>query len=424
MDIKYLNFNMDRFSNKNHIYMRDMMRREFVYNIIHDNIISIFDVEKYNKMLDIVHFPTVVFVAHVDGKAGEKVNKEIFKIRSKIVFDKLQHHLDSANDGLVAILGRNNINAVITGDREIVILLPIVEEDGKKQVMLSKRYAEYLKVIMERHITFTLSIGIGNNYNDLKRLSMSYQEASEALKYKFYTGNSSIIHYTDIDVYREGNLRFFVENETRVVQGIRKNKPKQVINSIKELFSYIERQNRVSPDILKIRLMALLTVISRTAIDLGVGHELMLSLKARVGNEIEAQTTLEEMRGWLLGIVEEILETINSIKQDSTVKMVNKARSYIEENHFKNISLEEVSRHVNISPFYLSRIFKEVKGVSFTDYLTRIRIKKAQNMLMSTDMTVSEISRLVGYRDANYFSRIFKKVVGESPLQFRKGEKA
>ncbi len=424
MDDRYLNFHTGWFGDKNFRLMHDMMRREFVYSVIHDDITSAFDVEKYRKVLDMVHFPTVAMVVQVDGKTGEKPDKDLFKKRRKIAFAKLCRHLDDANDGLIAILGRNSINAVVAGDREIVILLPVVEEEAERQIVLSRRYAGYIKVIMERHAGFTLSIGIGSNYTDVKSLSRSYKEACQALKYKFYKGNSAIIHYMDIDARCEGNIRFFVERETRLVEDIRKNDFDGVIGTVKSLFSFAERKNRIMPETFKVRILEMLTVISRTAIDLGVDPGLMLSLKVRVGNEIEERITAEEMQKWLLDIIQVILDAIDRIQQDSAVKMVNRAKVYIEKNYFRDISLEEAARYVNISPFYLSHIFREVTGSSFTNYLTGVRIEKAQNMLRSGDMPVYEISGRVGYQDPNYFSRIFKRVVGQSPLQFRKGNKA
>jgi len=425
MKDKFLNFDITGFPGKSLETVREMIRREFVYNVIYDNITSLSEAERYKRVLDIVHFPTVVFVVQVDGVIGQNTDRERFiKMRNR-AYRELRRHINNASDGLIAILGRNSIGMAIAGEREIAVLLPVVlEEDKKKQVVLSKRYARYIKVVLEKELEFTVSIGIGNNYRDVRNLNKSYKEACRALKYKFYTGNGAVIHHDDLSTADEGNIRLFIENETKMVQGLRKNEFHEVFRSIRELFRYVRARNRIHPDVFRVRMLEMLTVASRTAVELGADSELMLSLKVRVGDEIERQSTLDEMLNWLLDVISEILDAIKERQQDNAVKLVSRAREYIEKNYHRDISLDDVSGYVNISPYYLSHIFKEVTGTSFSTYLIQIRIREAQKLLMTTDMSVSRISYLVGYRDPNYFSRIFKRVVGKSPNRFREGKKA
>ncbi|HPU62655.1 MAG TPA: AraC family transcriptional regulator, partial [Mobilitalea sp.] len=99
--------------------------------------------------------------------------------------------------------------------------------------------------------------------------------------------------------------------------------------------------------------------------------------------------------------------------------LICKAKAYIEENYNKDISLDEVSRKVDISPYYFSKLFKEETGVNFIDYLTNIRIEKAKKLLLYSDMNIKNICLDIGYSDPNYFSRIFKKQVGLTPTEFR-----
>jgi|GEM_PF-1498412 len=425
MKDKFLNFDITGFPGKSLETVREMIRREFVYNVIYDNITSLSEAERYKRVLDIVHFPTVVFVVQVDGVIGQNTDRERFiKMRNR-AYRELRRHINNASDGLIAILGRNSIGMAIAGEREIAVLLPVVlEEDKKKQVVLSKRYARYIKVVLEKELEFTVSIGIGNNYRDVRNLNKSYKEACRALKYKFYTGNGAVIHHDDLSTADEGNIRLFIENETKMVQGLRKDEFHEVFRSIRELFRYVRARNRIHPDVFRVRMLEMLTVASRTAVELGADSELMLSLKVRVGDEIERQSTLDEMLNWLLDVISEILDAIKERQQDNAVKLVSRAREYIEKNYHRDISLDDVSGYVNISPYYLSHIFKEVTGTSFSTYLIQIRIREAQKLLMTTDMSVSRISYLVGYRDPNYFSRIFKRVVGKSPNRFREGKKA
>ncbi|KIP21637.1 putative response regulatory protein [Anoxybacillus ayderensis] len=102
--------------------------------------------------------------------------------------------------------------------------------------------------------------------------------------------------------------------------------------------------------------------------------------------------------------------------------IVRRAKQYVQE-HFSDqtLTLESVAQSLNVSPVYLSRIMKQELGISFVNFLTEVRIKKAIQLLVSTQLTIHEISERVGYDTQHYFSTAFKKVVGVSPNQYRKG---
>lgn len=82
-------------------------------------------------------------------------------------------------------------------------------------------------------------------------------------------------------------------------------------------------------------------------------------------------------------------------------------------------SLEELARHFYISKSYLCRIFKEVTGFTVNEYLNMSRIKKAQNLLLHSDYTITEISEILGFESITYFERVFKKLAASTPLKYR-----
>lgn len=94
-------------------------------------------------------------------------------------------------------------------------------------------------------------------------------------------------------------------------------------------------------------------------------------------------------------------------------------REYLEEHCAEKITLESVAEHFFLNKHYLARLFKEQYGVSVNSYLTQVRITRAKQMLRFTDKAVSVIAAECGLEDANYFSRVFKKVEGVTPKQYR-----
>lgn len=99
--------------------------------------------------------------------------------------------------------------------------------------------------------------------------------------------------------------------------------------------------------------------------------------------------------------------------------MITRAKQFIQEHHTEDLSLGMVSRAVNTSTFYFCKMFKKATGINFTDYLSRIRIEKAKNLLLNPNLRISEVAYQVGFQSLTHFNRIFKKLAGQSPTQYR-----
>ncbi len=103
----------------------------------------------------------------------------------------------------------------------------------------------------------------------------------------------------------------------------------------------------------------------------------------------------------------------------STYKIINEATGYINDHFSDDITLEFISNKFFISTHYFSRIFKKITGVSFIEYLNNVRTKSSQKLLVSTNLSISEIAARVGYKSNTHFGRIFKKTIGISPSEYR-----
>lgn len=100
---------------------------------------------------------------------------------------------------------------------------------------------------------------------------------------------------------------------------------------------------------------------------------------------------------------------------------VARARQFIHEHCEDDLSLGEVARHAAISPFYLCKKFKEVTGLNFTDYVSRVRVEKAKQLLNDPNQRVSEIAYQTGFQSLSHFNRCFKRITGHSPTACRSG---
>ena len=106
--------------------------------------------------------------------------------------------------------------------------------------------------------------------------------------------------------------------------------------------------------------------------------------------------------------------------QNSEPPMVQQARQFILDHQTEQLSLGRVARAVNTSTFYFCKMFKKATGLHFTQYLSRVRIEKAKNLLLNPNLRVSEIAYEVGFQSLTHFNRVFKKLTGFSPSGYRK----
>ena len=131
--------------------------------------------------------------------------------------------------------------------------------------------------------------------------------------------------------------------------------------------------------------------------------------------------SMDHFKRWLLDISIRLSAQIRRIRTSSSVLTVSKVEDYIHRHYAdSNLSVETISDILHISPSYLSTIFKKEKQESLISYLTNLRMKKAIELLRSSDEKSYRIAEMVGYVDANYFSYVFKKKYGISPTRYRK----
>jgi AraC-like DNA-binding protein/ligand-binding sensor protein len=125
----------------------------------------------------------------------------------------------------------------------------------------------------------------------------------------------------------------------------------------------------------------------------------------------------------LLGIFAEHLAMVsNQIlvrRSNAEPPVITRARQFIHEHQHEELSLGQVAKAVHTSTFYFCKLFKKATGINFTDYVSRVRIEQARQLLLNPNLRVSEIAYEVGFQSLTHFNRVFKRIVGQSPTQYR-----
>ncbi len=143
-------------------------------------------------------------------------------------------------------------------------------------------------------------------------------------------------------------------------------------------------------------------------------------------NKTKDGYSLELIKGYLTELFAVILRAQSNAELDihkANNVIIEDAMKYIAENYSEEITLAEISKRCAMSRSRFSRLFKNVTGFGFKEYLNSVRIKHANQYLLDTDMSVCEIAYACGFNDSNYFSTSFRRANGMPPLKFRKENK-
>ncbi|MEH7010882.1 response regulator [Neobacillus niacini] len=139
-------------------------------------------------------------------------------------------------------------------------------------------------------------------------------------------------------------------------------------------------------------------------------------------NEIFDIQFLDELKTWLMKYFKAILSFVKEVYEQTKRKEILDAFKYVTVNIEKKITLDEVSSHLYLNPSYFSRLFKKEVGETFVEYVTKMKINRAKELLEQTADSVGKICERLGYDNQSYFIKIFKNYVGVTPIEYRVGK--
>jgi AraC-like DNA-binding protein len=172
-------------------------------------------------------------------------------------------------------------------------------------------------------------------------------------------------------------------------------------------------------DVIKARIMELIVLLSRAALEGGADVEQIFGLNYNYLSQINGFNNIDELTYWLSGIMIRFTDCVFNFKDVKHIDVIYKAVDYVKRNYMKKIMLEDVASHVQLSTSYFCAIFKNEMKCNFNAYLNRIRIEMSKKLLEDHDIPLVDVANMVGYEDQSYFTRVFRSNVGISPGKFR-----
>lgn len=294
----------------------------------------------------------------------------------------------------------------------LVIFVPI--DQAKSHYELRNEALEIVSEVAENlreRLSVPFQAGIGKIY-PIKQMYTSYKEAMAACSLQ---PNELVVHIEDVAQAEDDRVGYNVNYKERLASYYLKGDLSRLAELINDCIAELLAQTS-SLQHIKAKLMELIISVKKAdpRKDFGTDREDDVFLH----RFIDAKEIDELSKILYDYLAEEMRENAN--KKESTHNgVIARAMVYIDENFKNNISLNDVAESINMSYFYFSRLFKESTGKSFSDYLTEYRVEKSIELMRDDQLSIKQISYDIGYNDPNYFSKIFKKLKGITPTEYR-----
>ncbi|GAU79560.1 response regulator [Fusibacter sp. 3D3] len=363
----------------------------FIYSIISNND-RIEEMKRYFNLLEMT------------CESGFMMIIQVIQAEQNAVIEDLELHAhyphirDVIKYKCHAIVGPMMLN-------KIVVFVAKKKSENVYDLRLeSANLGEYIQHELEQINGFECKIGISAVKN-IGELFYAYGEAQKAL-----ASNDALCVTHFEDLYGEQGDRIqVIKTQNQLIEHMEKGQLNHALKCFDLLFQRICNQQE--------RLLELVVLIYRVAYDEGVEEDAIIRYDHYLKEMIALSNTCDRQR-WLINRIKYITEQISKNKSKKCSFIVERVKRALEQEYHTELSLEGVARSLNISPQYLSKLFKEETGQNFIEYLTHIRVVMAQTLMKTSHKSVKEISFEVGYSDPNYFSRLFKKQTGLMPTEF------
>lgn len=267
-------------------------------------------------------------------------------------------------------------------------------------------------------LNISVTVGLSSIQNAYASIPVLFKQAQEANEFKLIYGKGNTICYQDVKNISSTNDSYIFGKEKALLQALENEDENAVKNELKRLTENIIGLNLSSIQQIYNLYIELIYIILSYLNTKGIKPEDIFGKEVNFYNKIYKFETIYEISNFMENVLTFIVSELKDKSKNLSIKL-KKATDYIKSHFNEDISLSLVSEHLQVSEAYLSRLFTKETDESFIKYLTRLRIEKAKELLKCSDLTINEISILVGYNNQEHFSRVFKKYEGYSPNRFR-----
>ncbi len=297
-------------------------------------------------------------------------------------------------------------------DGDIILLFGSNGEVDK--VKIKEKMNECIDEI-NRRLLCDVFITVGSKEAGYLNVHKSYKSANELQGYSLIITNNSVVDYEETERATSERQKEFIIDFKLYDKMLSAGDIDGCCRFIHEIFTRLKSNSGVTPAFVQIIAIELMFHLVMIVKDFPKGN--LFDYTDIDFRSLYSAHTIEELEEFLKNTMMKAEGVIK--KKDYYSPYVSMVLSYIDENYNKDLSITQLSKKFKINAAYLGQLFKNETGEMLTNYINKIRVEKAKNMLLTTTLKASAISERVGYQNTNYFYRVFKKLTGVSPSEYR-----
>ena len=309
---------------------------------------------------------------------------------------------------------------------KVILFMGSGEEEIRRNMDV---FAGQFREILPEYEDVTYFGSVGVPVMRLRELGESYEAASHGFSYRFLTEPNQIVDNHTVFDQTRNEKKFSCSIGSVDIQNLDKQKIESFLKGgeMDEIHFFVEEYMKNTGDAGKNSMifrqyivMDMFFAASHFLTQITDGRE---QLGEPFGSPEQMQKIVSDLEATVV-YIKELFTKVMQVRDAQTTEhnsdVVENAKKYISENyHDEELTLNTVAHEVNVSPNHLSAMFSQKTGQTFVKYLTDVRMHRAKELLKCTSKRSNEICEEVGYRDPHYFSHLFKKNVGCSPIQYR-----
>ncbi|WP_341278859.1 AraC family transcriptional regulator [Paenibacillus sp. FSL H8-0537] len=305
---------------------------------------------------------------------------------------------------------------------DLITFMFAVSNDDSRMLDQLQASAVVARQWVGEHLRFKLSIGIGSIVNEWSRIGQSYRDALTGMEYQLCIGTDAITFSGDIPQGRQHGTFNYIQMCTDCLQEFRLTN-ESWRNTLEQLFKRLSTEAIKDEDIHSL-MQLFMQMLSRELKDLSESLNECLEGErtSALLAKLKTASTLLEMKELLLEYLADLYDAYVAMSETKSYKtMITDMKAYIQENFADpDLSLNHLSDRFQISGKYASYLFKLEYDMKFVDFLVQLRMQQAERLLVNTDETIQGIALQVGYANSITFGRVFKRITGVTPGEFRK----
>lgn len=283
-------------------------------------------------------------------------------------------------------------------------------------------FSEHLKSCINQFTPFSASIAVSEPFEDLSILFVMKKQLQSLIRFRMAFGGNKVF------TSRLAGEMAVMDTKTAFTSEMKEYVNKAVVMLGRASMPEIEKQLDVffgemtklrSPDSIHFAIHYFMIQMYKACLE-NTESGIFLSELDDLFEVVKAESNMNRIKNVLQQNFIRVHEKLLLYKQDYVHDPVMKARTWIKENINQKIAIKEISDHVYMNPTYFCEVFKKQTGKTILDYITDVRLEKARELLLDTDYNVGKISKLIGYQDTKYFSRLFKQKWGHLPSEYKK----